>query len=335
MNRHWLSRAARNAEMESLHLTFFVAAIATELCIRTELYLTNYPQLGGHGLHIAHLLWGGVFMVAALAILLSLLGRRARQVAALLAGVGFGFFIDELGKFITADNNYFYKPAAGLIYLVFIALYFGSRAFQRHRGLTEAERVRNAVELIGEATAGPFREEYRDRALALLAAVPASNPLRAPLVELAGRLDTDSRPGAALVPASGRAERRRLRGLDRTRLVPPRGDRRLRLLGAGLAAGDPRPGAALRLLGRGRARRLRKRRDRPAQLRQLGQPRLLRRLHPYSSSSPSCGWPSTTGSAPTSGSPGRCWSRSSSPASSPSSSPSSAPSSASPSTSGC
>jgi hypothetical protein len=191
---HLLQRAPRNANLGTLHLTFFVTAIATELCIRTQLYLTHYPQLGGHGLHIAHLLWGGLFMVVALAILLSLLGRRARQVAALVAGVGFGFFIDELGKFITADNNYFYKPAAGLIYLIFIGLYIGSRAYQRHRGLNEAERVRNAVELIGEATYGPFKVEYRDQALALLAEVPSSHPLRDPLVALAGEIDTTPNP---------------------------------------------------------------------------------------------------------------------------------------------
>ena len=87
MSLHLLQRAPRNADLGTLHLTFFVTAIATELGIRTQLYLTHYPQLGGHGLHIAHLLWGGVFMVGALAILLSLLGRRARQVAALLADV--------------------------------------------------------------------------------------------------------------------------------------------------------------------------------------------------------------------------------------------------------
>ena len=80
---HLLQRAPRNSNLAALHLTFFVTAIATELCIRTQLYLTHYPQLGGHGLHIAHLLWGGLFMVVALAILLSLLGRRPRQVAAL------------------------------------------------------------------------------------------------------------------------------------------------------------------------------------------------------------------------------------------------------------
>jgi ABC-type multidrug transport system fused ATPase/permease subunit len=191
---HLLQRAPRNNDMAALHLTFFVAAITTELCIRTQLYLTHYPQLGGHGLHIAHLLWGGLFMVVALAILLSLLGRRPRQVAALVGGIGFGFFIDELGKFITADNNYFYKPAAGIIYLIFIGLYLGSRAYQRHRGLNEAERVRNAIELIGEATRGPFKVEYRDQALALLAEVPASHPLRDPLIALAGEIDTRPNP---------------------------------------------------------------------------------------------------------------------------------------------
>lgn len=194
MNVHLLQRAPRNYNLAALHLTFFVTAIVTELCIRTQLYLTHYPQLGGHGLHIAHLLWGGLFMVVALAILLSLLGRRARQSAALIGGIGFGFFIDELGKFITADNNYFYKPAAGIIYLIFIGLYMGSRAYQRHRGLTEDERVRNAIELIGEANHGPFKLEYRDQALALLAEVPATHPLRDPLVALAGDIDTTPNP---------------------------------------------------------------------------------------------------------------------------------------------
>jgi hypothetical protein len=194
VNVHLLQRAPRDYNLAALHLTFFVTAIVTELCIRTQLYLTHYPQLGGHGLHIAHLLWGGVFMLTALAILLSLLGRRARQAAALIGGVGFGFFIDELGKFITADNNYFYKPAAGLIYLIFLGLYLGSRAYQRHRGLDDDEKVRNAVELIGEATRGPFKLEYRDQALALLADVPPSHPLRDPLVALANDIDTTPNP---------------------------------------------------------------------------------------------------------------------------------------------
>ncbi len=187
-------RAARNLDLGPLHETFFVAAVVTIVCIRTELWLTNYPQLGGHGLHIAHLLYGGLLMLIAIAILLTLLGRRARWPAALLGGVGFGFFIDELGKFITSDNNYFFKPAAGLIYLVFVALFLISRAYQHHRGLTEPERVRNAIELLGEAAIGPFRESSRDRALALLAEVDEANSLRAPLLGVLAGLRAEPNP---------------------------------------------------------------------------------------------------------------------------------------------
>jgi hypothetical protein len=189
-----MRRAARNADLGLLHETFFIAAVTTIICIRTQLWLTHYPQLGGHGLHIAHLLWGGLLMVIALGILLSLLGRRARWPAALIGGVGFGFFIDELGKFITADNNYFFKPAAGVIYVVFVTLFLVSRAYQHHRGLSEVERVRNAIELIGEASIGPFRAGSRSRALALLGEVPASNPLREPLLALAGGIDATPDP---------------------------------------------------------------------------------------------------------------------------------------------
>jgi hypothetical protein len=189
-----LRRASRNADLGLLHETFFICAITTILCIRTQLWLTNYPQLGGHGLHIAHLLYGGALMVTALAFLLTLLGRRVRWVAAIVGGIGFGFFIDELGKFITADNNYFFRPAAGLIYLVFVCLFLGSRAYQRRRGLNEPERVRNAFELIAEASIGPWPADSRARALTLLGEVETTNPLRGPLLALADGIDAAPGP---------------------------------------------------------------------------------------------------------------------------------------------
>jgi hypothetical protein len=133
-------------------------------------------------------------MVTALAFLLTLLGRRVRWVAAIVGGVGFGFFIDELGKFITADNNYFFKPAAGIIYLVFIVLFLASRAYQRRRGLNESERVRNAFELIAEASIGPWQAGSRARALTLLGEVEATNPLREPLLALADGIDATPDP---------------------------------------------------------------------------------------------------------------------------------------------
>jgi hypothetical protein len=57
----------RAVDMGSLLDTVMIFAVATILIIRTHLWLTNYPQLGGNGLHIAHLLWGGLGMLIAIA----------------------------------------------------------------------------------------------------------------------------------------------------------------------------------------------------------------------------------------------------------------------------
>ena len=177
-------RAPRNAELGSLLETFLIAAITTILVIRTQLWLTHYPQLGGGGLHIAHLLWGGMFMVLAIGILLVFLGRGARRPAALIGGVGFGFFIDELGKFITEDNDYFFKPAAGVIYLIFILMFLLIRRLARGRPLSTDERAANAVYLAIDATHGRLRERERERAVALLAHADATDPLVVPLRNL-------------------------------------------------------------------------------------------------------------------------------------------------------
>ncbi|ADB51546.1 hypothetical protein [Conexibacter woesei] len=196
-SRSWrlLGPAVRSSDFGSLHETLLITAVTTVLFIRTQLWLTNYPQLGGHGLHIAHLLWGGMFMLVAIALLLTFLGRPVRQRAAIVGGVGFGFFIDELGKFITSDNNYFYKPAAALIYLIFVVLFVLARWAQRSSGLTRDERIANAIDLLGEASGQRLDERRRAEALALLDGVEDDDPMVAPLRSLLiASASTERRP---------------------------------------------------------------------------------------------------------------------------------------------
>ena len=167
--------------MGSLLDTVMVCGIGTILIIRTELWLTNYPQVGGHGLHIAHLLWGGLGMLIAIVLLVSFLSPVVRRVGAILGGIGLGFFIDELGKFVTSDNNYFFKPTAAIIYIFFIIFYLGARALQSRGTPTAQEYLVNALELAKDAAARQMDEEERRRALRFLDRADEGDPAVPPL----------------------------------------------------------------------------------------------------------------------------------------------------------
>jgi hypothetical protein len=87
----------RNFSGGELFEIFMVFAVSAVLGIRFALDLSGYPQLGGAGLHIAHLLWGGLLMVVALFLFMVYLGQRIMRLAAVVGGLGFGVFVDELG----------------------------------------------------------------------------------------------------------------------------------------------------------------------------------------------------------------------------------------------
>ena len=101
-------------------LTSLVAFGVTVILTRAYLHLTGFPQIGNSVLHIAHALWGGLFLFVAVLLPLALANRWAIQASALLSGIGIGLFIDEVGKFITQTNDYFFPPALSLIYGFFL-----------------------------------------------------------------------------------------------------------------------------------------------------------------------------------------------------------------------
>lgn len=167
----------RSVEGENLLEIFFVTAVASVLGIRFFLALTGYPQLSGKGLHIAHVLLGGLLMMLAVIITLAYINKSAHYVAAVLGGFGFGAFIDELGKFITGDNDYFFKPAVALIYITFILLYLGVEAFVRRPALTGQERLINVLEIAKEIALGDLDHRERKNALNLLKSCNPSDPV--------------------------------------------------------------------------------------------------------------------------------------------------------------
>jgi hypothetical protein len=93
---------------------------ASVILIRLFLELTGYPQVGNSELHIAHVLWGGLLLFVASLLPLVFANRWVYKAGALLAGVGVGLFIDEVGKFISQNNDYFYPAAAPIIYAFFL-----------------------------------------------------------------------------------------------------------------------------------------------------------------------------------------------------------------------
>jgi hypothetical protein len=142
----------RNARARDFLEAFLVSAVSSLLLVRFYLHLTGYPQIGG-SLHIAHMLWGGLLMMIALVLSLAFLGQRIKWLISIIGGIGFGIFIDELGKFITRDNNYFFKPTIGIIYALFVVLYLAFNFLSRTQVLTSREYQLNAVMELEEAIA--------------------------------------------------------------------------------------------------------------------------------------------------------------------------------------
>ena len=115
-----LRRFVKRYRAEQYMLTLLVGFALSVSLTRFFLALTGYPQLGNATLHIAHLLWGGLLLFIATLLLMLLDHRRVVWFGAVLSGVGVGLFIDEVGKFITRSNDYFYPMAAPIVYAFFL-----------------------------------------------------------------------------------------------------------------------------------------------------------------------------------------------------------------------
>ena len=156
---------------------FLFSAVATVLIVRSALAVAGYPQVGGGGLHIAHVLWGGLLMGVAIVLVEIFPGTEVRIRAAFIGGIGFGLFIDEVGKFLTKDTNYFFKPAIAIMYAVFVAFYLAVRELLRRRPLTDKRRLALAAIALGDLALGQLDAHHREYALRLLDGVDETSGL--------------------------------------------------------------------------------------------------------------------------------------------------------------
>jgi len=95
----------------------------------------------------------------------------------LLGGAGFGIFIDEVGKFVTRDTNYFFRPAIGIIYAIFVGLYLVFTFLGKRERLTSEEYQLNALMQLEEAVRYDMDRHEKAAVARLLARADQDSPI--------------------------------------------------------------------------------------------------------------------------------------------------------------
>ena len=188
-------------------LLTLVSFAASVTLIRLFLSVTNYPQLGGGTLHIAHVLWGGLLLYIAALLPLLFANREIYRIAAILAGTGVGLFIDEVGKFITAQNDYFFPIAAAIIYAFFLLTLLLFINIRRNARLSGRDELIQSIGSVWKSLYAPLlpREIVDLKSHLKIAASKETSPAH---VELAQDLlkfveaDVPDNPGLVFEPQS-------------------------------------------------------------------------------------------------------------------------------------
>ena len=193
VSRIWepVQRMRAESYLQVMLLSFAASVSLTRLFLE----LTGYPQLGSQTLHVAHVLYGGVFLFAASLLPLMYANKWALTWSALLSGVGIGLFIDEVGKFITQTNDYFYPAAAPIIYAFFLLTALLYLKFSREPKLDARGELYAVLDTLGEVLDHSLEpEEHEDMRLRLQRIRDkTSNPgFRSLAVELMEFIESDT-----------------------------------------------------------------------------------------------------------------------------------------------
>lgn len=143
-------RPVKRQGAEQYMLFTLLSFAASVTLTRLFLSLAGYPQVGGGEFHIAHVLWGGLLLFIAALLPITIANRWVYTLGAFMAGAGVGLFIDEVGKFITQSNNYFYPLAAPIIYAFFLLVVMLYLRIRRPPHLGPREELYRAFDSLEE-----------------------------------------------------------------------------------------------------------------------------------------------------------------------------------------
>jgi len=135
------------------------------------------------------MLWGGLFMLLSMMGLMTFLNDDLKHFWAVMGGIGFGTFVDEIGKFITRDNNYFYEPTFAIIYVIFICLYLLYKSIQRQQLFTKEEYLINTLEKLKDVIIKDLDREEKEIAVQYLARSNPRHPVTKFLKQVFAEID--------------------------------------------------------------------------------------------------------------------------------------------------
>jgi hypothetical protein len=223
INPRTVRSPVRREEAPQYLLITLLSFAASITLIRLFLTLTGFPRLGGGGLHIAHVLWGGLLLFFASLLPLILANRWALVLGAALAGAGAGLFLDEVGKFITSSNDYFYPPAAPIIYVFFLLTAWIYVQFRRPAAKDPRTSLYRVLEGLEEVLDRDLEKAERETMVARLRAI-IEQEWDPALIRLAGDLlkflASDSLTLAPSHPGWLQKMRVAVREFERQRLSP-------------------------------------------------------------------------------------------------------------------
>jgi hypothetical protein len=160
ISRIWKPVQRRGAER---YLQLTVLSFAASVSItRLILELTGYPQLGTETLHIAHVLFGGVILYVSSLLPILFSNRWTYTWTAILSGLGVGLFVDEVGKFITETNDYFFPAAAPIIYAFFLLTVLVYQRIKKEPELSVRGSLYAVIEVLQEVLDHSLEPEELD-----------------------------------------------------------------------------------------------------------------------------------------------------------------------------